>query len=293
MFGKLLHNRWLRLCMGILGALIVATSINLFIVPHNLYTGGLLGFCQLIRTVVTQKLGLDVGFDFSGILYLLLNIPLLILAWKNLGRAFVIRTVTCTVCCSLFLTLIPVPSAPIIEDLLTSCLLGGIVCGFAGGLVLTCGCSSGGFDILGLYLSKKGKGFTVGKFSISCNAVLYTLCLVLFDAKTAIYSTIYTVFNSLFLDRFHQQGITVQVLIFTKEKHPELPKFIMEELERGVTCWEGHGGYTGQPLEVLCVCLNKYEIETLRRAVQRIDPHAFFIVQEGVRVGGNFEKHLN
>lgn len=293
MFGKLLHNRWLRLCMGILGALIVATSINLFIVPHNLYTGGLLGFCQLIRTVVTQNLGLDVGFDFSGILYLLLNIPLLILAWKNLGRAFVIRTVTCTVCCSLFLTLIPVPSTPIIEDLLTSCLLGGIVCGFAGGLVLTCGCSSGGFDILGLYLSKKGKGFTVGKFSISCNAVLYTLCLVLFDAKTAIYSTIYTVFNSLFLDRFHQQGITVQVLIFTKEKHPELPKFIMEELERGVTCWEGHGGYTGQPLEVLCVCLNKYEIETLRRAVQRIDPHAFFIVQEGVRVGGNFEKHLN
>lgn len=293
MLGKLLHNRWLRLCMGILGSLIVATSINLFIVPHGLYTGGLLGFCQLIRTVITQKLGLDVGFDFSGILYLLLNIPLLILAWKNLGRAFVIRTVTCTVCCSLFLTLIPVPSAPIIEDLLTSCLLGGIVCGFAGGLILTCGCSSGGFDILGLYLSKKGKGFTVGKFSISCNAVLYTLCLVLFDAKTAIYSTIYTVFNSLFLDRFHQQGITVQVLIFTKEKHPELPKFIMEELERGVTCWEGHGGYTGQPLEVLCVCLNKYEIETLRRAVQRIDPHAFFIVQEGVRVGGNFEKHLN
>ena len=148
-------------------------------------------------------------------------------------------------------------------------------------------------DILGLYLSKKGKGFTVGKFSISCNVVLYTLCLVLFDATTAIYSTIYTVFSSLFVDRFHQQSITVQVLIFTKENHPELPQFIMEQLDRGVTCWEGRGGYTGQPLEVLCVCLNKYEIETLRREVLRIDPHAFFIVQEGVQVGGNFEKHLN
>ena len=162
MFSKALHNRWLRLCVGVLGELIVAASINLFIVPHNLYTGGLLGFCQLIRTVAAQNLELTPGFDFSGILYLLLNIPLLVLAWRNLGRAFVLRTITCTVCCSLFLTLIPVPAEPIIEDLLTSCLLGGIVGGFAGGMILTCGCSGGGLDILGLYLSKKGKGFTVG-----------------------------------------------------------------------------------------------------------------------------------
>lgn len=293
MFGKLSHNRWLKLCVGVLGALVVATSINLFVVPHGLYTSGLLGFCQLIRTILVQKLGLTPAFDVAGILYLLLNIPLLLLAWKNLGRAFVVRTLICTVSCSVFLTVIPVPAEPIIEDLLTSCLLGGIVCGFAGGLILTCGCSSGGLDILGLYLSKKGKGFTVGKFSISCNAVLYTLCLILFDATTAIYSSIYTVFNSLFVDRCHQQGITVQVLIFTKEKHPELPQFIMERLDRGVTYWQGYGGYTGQPLEVLCVCLSKYEIQTLRQEVQRIDPHAFFIVQEGVRVGGNFEKHLN
>ncbi len=293
MFSKALHNRWARLAIGILGAGLVALSINLFVVPHHLYTGGLLGFCQLIRSILTQKLGLDLGFDISGVLYLLLNVPLMLLAWMNLGRGFVVRTVTCTVCCSLFLTIIPVPAQPVVADTLTSCLLGGMVSGFAGGMVLTCGCSSGGFDILGLYLSKKGKGFTVGKFSISCNAVLYALCLVLFDATTAIYSTIYTVFNSLFLDRTHQQSITVQVLIFTKEKHPELPKFIMERLERGVTYWQGYGGYTGQPLEVLCVCLSKYEIQTLRQEVHKIDPNAFFIVQEGVRVGGNFERHLN
>lgn len=293
MFGKLSHNRWLKLCVGVLGALVVATAINLFVVPHGLYTSGLLGFCQLIRTILVQKLGLTPAFDVAGILYLLLNIPLLLLAWKNLGRAFVVRTLICTVSCSVFLTVIPVPAEPIIEDLLTSCLLGGIVCGFAGGLILTCGCSSGGLDILGLYLSKKGKGFTVGKFSISCNAVLYALCLVLFDAATAIYSTIYTVFNSLFLDRTHQQSITVQVLIFTREKHTELPKFIMERLERGVTYWQGYGAYTDQPLQVLCVCLSKYEIQTLQQEVRKVDPNAFFIVQEGVRVGGNFERHLN
>ncbi len=172
MFGKALHNRWARLGMGILGVLLMAISINLFVVPHNLYTGGLLGFCQLTRSVLTQSLGMDPGFDISGVLYLLLNIPLLILAWKTMGRGFVVRTMVCTV-------LLPV------SDHDTGAISshcggyphqlppGGMVNGFAGGVVLTCGCSSGGFDILGLYMSKKGKGFTVGKFSISCNAVLY------------------------------------------------------------------------------------------------------------------------
>ena len=132
----------------------------------------------------------------------------------------------------------------------------------------------------------------MGKFSISCNAVLYTLCLVLFDATTAIYSTIYTVFSSLFVDRFHQQSITVQVLIFTKENHPELPQFIMEQLDRGVTSWAAKGGWTGDDVQVLCVCLSKYEIDTLRQVMQQVDPDAFYIVQEGVHAGGNFKRHL-
>lgn len=74
MFSKALHNRWARLGMGILGVLLMAISINLFVVPHNLYTGGLLGFCQLFRSILTQRLGVDPGFDISGVLYLLLNI---------------------------------------------------------------------------------------------------------------------------------------------------------------------------------------------------------------------------
>lgn len=99
-------------------------------------------------------------------------------------------------------------------------MVGGILAGFASGLVLTCGCSTGGLDILGLYLSKKGSRFTVGRFSISFNALLYTLCFFLFDATTAIYSAIYNVLSSLFLDRIHRQNVTVQLLIFTKKNDP-------------------------------------------------------------------------
>ena len=293
MYQKLTHNRFLRLAMALVGSFLLAFSVNIFISPHQLYSGGLYGVCQLVRTLLSMYAGLTVTeVDLAGILYLLVNIPLLWLGYRSFGRAFSVKLILGTVTNSLFLALIPIPATPMIADELTSCLVGGILSGFACGLVLTCGASCGGLDILGLYLSKKNKGFTVGRFSIGFNAVLYLACILLFDVSTAIYSAIYTVFCSLFIDRVHKQNITVQVLIFTKRHDPGLPAFIMEKLERGVTYWEAFGGYTGDSVRVLCVCLSKYEIETLQTVMHELDPNAFFIVQQGVQIGGNFERHL-
>ena len=195
MYDKVLHNRWSKLATAVAGAVLMAVAINLFIVPQGLYTGGLLGLCQVIRTLLVTKLGVTANFDIAGLIYLASNVPLLLLAYKTLGRTFVLRLTICTVVNSLSMSIIPVPAQPIIPDLLTSCMVGGILVGFSSGLMLTCGGSSGGMDILGLYLSKKGTGFTVGKFSLLFNAMLYTLCLLLFNAQTAIYSAIYTVFS--------------------------------------------------------------------------------------------------
>ena len=290
MYDKMIHNRWARLGVALLGTLILSAAVNLLIVPQNLYTSGILGMCQVIRTLLAQA-GLETEFDISGILYLLINIPLVILAWKSMGRKFVIRMMICIAANSLFLSVIPTPEAPIVEDELTSCLLGGILSGFGGGLVLTCGGSTGGLDTVGLYLSKKGKG-TVGRLSIAFNAALYIVCAILFSLPVALYSAIYSVFSSLFVDRLHQQNIAVQVLIFTRDKGEELRQYIMTELERGVTYWDGNGGYTEQPMQVLCVCLDKYEVASLRQAIQEVDPGAFIMINEGVHTGGNFEKHL-
>lgn len=231
-----LHHRGLRLVVAVIGELIAAAALNLFIVPLNLYTGGLMGVCQLLRTLAADYLGMNFGaYDVAGILYFLLNIPILLLAYKNLGRAFVAKTLICTVAFSLFYSLIPSPSVPIVDDYLTACLLGGILAGVGGGLVLTCGASGGGLDIVGLYLSKRGSQFTVGKFSLSFNAVLYTACLFLFSPEVAIYSVIYNFFTAMVLDRMHQQNVSIQALIFTKGDEDTLARFIIENLGRSVT----------------------------------------------------------
>ena len=293
MLQKVQQNKWLRLGMGVLGGILLAISVNLFVVPQGMYSGGLYGLCQVIRTLVVEHLGLETSVDLAGVLYLLVNLPLIALAWRSLGRGFVIRMTVVTVINSIALAVIPSPVTPIIADKLTSCLVAGILSGFASGLILTCGCSTGGLDILGLYLSKKCKGFTVGKFSITFNAALYALCAVLFNLSAAIYSGIYVVFQSLFLDRLHQQNITVQMTIFTKEDPKLLSETIMEKLDRSFTAWEGQGGYSHEQVHVLCVCLNKYEVMSVQMALHEIDPHAFYVVQEGVRVGGNFGRHLS
>lgn len=293
MLNTAMHRPRLRMLACILGELIAAFSLNYFIVPLGLYSGGSMGVCQLIRTLLQIWGGLSFGdYDIAGILYFLSNIPILLYARGILGRKFVLKTVVCTMAFSLFYSVIPAPSTMVVNDTLTACLLGGILTGVGSGLVLTCGGSGGGLDVIGLCLSKKGSRFTVGRFSMTINAFLYALCLILFTPETAIYSVIYNFASAMVVDKAHQQNISVQALIFTRAGERELGRVIMDELGRGVTWWEGVGAYTGENVHVLCVCLSKYEIEELFHTVHEMDPHAFITLQEGVRIYGNFQKKL-
>ena len=292
MFYNALHNKWLRIGAAVLGTALMAIAQNLFIVPLHLYTGGLMGACQLLRTLLTDG-GLSFGdMDIAGILYLLLNIPIMLLGYRNLGRRMAVKTVIGIASYTLFYSLIPHPAAPIVDDYLTGCLLGGILNGAGCGLVLTCGCNTGGLDIVGLSLSKLGGGFTVGRFAMGFNAALYGVCFLLFQPEIAIYSVIYNFASNLVLDRVHQQNVNVQALIFTHGDEKALSNFIMEKLGRGVTLLEGVGAYTGQGVHVLCVTLSRYEIEELLHTVRTIDASAFITVSRGVQVYGNFHRRV-
>ena len=293
MLHNALHNRWFRLVAALAGEVLIAAGVNLFIVPLGLYSGGVLGVCQLIRTLLQTYMGMDFGsFDITGILYFIVNIPILIYGYHVLGRALAVKTIICTVAYSVVSSIIPIPSVPIVSDYLTSCLIGGLLTGFGSGIVLTCGCSSGGLDVIGLCLSKKGSSFTVGRFSLTFNIFLYAICLFLFNVEVAIYSVIYNLATVMVMDRMHQQNISVQALIFTRGDGYKLGQEIISKLGRGVTYWNGAGAFAGASIRILCVCLSKYEVEDLVDLVQKQDPNAFFTIQEGVHVYGNFHRKI-
>lgn len=274
-----------------MGSLLFAAGVNLIIMPMKLYNGGFMGVAQLLRTFVVSVLHVNAGqIDLAGIIFYIINIPLFFLAWKGIGKSFCFRTVITATLESLFLTIIPIPTTPIINDMLTSCIIGGLISGAGTGMILRGGSSGGGQDIVGILCAKKYPGFSVGKIGIIMNIGVYGICMMLFDIEIVIYSLIYATATALAIDKVHIQNINMSVMIFTKKLG--IAKAIMEETGRGVTIWEGSGAYTKENTEILYVVISKYEVNQIKRIVQGIDPKAFMIFTEGTAVTGNFEKRL-
>ncbi len=270
--------------------LIYAVGLNMFIVPAGIYSGGLMGICQLIRTLLTDYAGLKVGFDIAGLLYYLLNIPIFLFAWKRMKRKTLIKTIITVSFSTLFLALIPV-KAVLPDDRLASVIVGSLVCGSACGLILRCGSSGGGLDIVGLLMAMGKRETGVGQVYLIVNVIQFTAYAFLFGAPVVIYSLIATFLSSFAVDHFHFQNINVEVKIVTKRKD-ELADAIMRGLGRGVTEWSSVGAYTDEPSEVLYVIISKYEITRLRNIIFRCDPNAFVVIGDKVHVYGNFLKRL-
>ncbi len=275
--------------MILAGSLLYALGMNLFLTPLHLFSGGGIGLAQLLTLFLEQVIKVG-NFNLYGIVYMLINIPLLFLAYFQIGRRFFIKTMVGSGAISLFITLIPTIAEPIVTDYLTSVLIGGIACGAGVGIILIAGGSGGGIDVVAVWAAKKFKGASVGKISLYFNVALYAVMLFLFDAQTVIYSLIYTVIFTLVLDKTHFQNINVRVMIFTKKDG--IDKEINEKTRRGVTKWEGCGAYTKEATRILVSCISKYEVNDLMELVQNIDPQAFVIVDENVIVNGNFEKRI-
>jgi uncharacterized membrane-anchored protein YitT (DUF2179 family) len=283
-----------RTLLAVLGTLLYAIGINLFVVPVGVYAGGIMGICQLIRTLLERYLHLNFGgYDIAGIIYYIVNIPLFFVAYRFMGRLFFIKTMICMAAMTFFLTAIPIPSQLLIKnDVLTSCIIGGIIAGAGTGLTLINGGSGGGMDVIGLYYIKRKKSSGVGRVSLAVNAVLYAVCFWLFDISTTIYSIIVAVIDSFTIDRLHSQNINVQVMIISKKDTGALQSEFMKQTGRGITKWRTTGAYTNEGSEILFIILSKYEVTPLRQMVHQYDPDAFIVVNEGVRVDGNYLKKL-
>ena len=283
-----------RSIVAVFGALLYSAGINLFVVPLGLYTGGLMGICQLMRTLITTTLGISFGkVDIAGIIYYAMNVPLFILARQRMGRIYFAKTLLCVTATTIFLVIIPIPPQVLIDDVLAACVIAGIICGAGIGLVLRMGATDGGMDIVGILLIRLRKDFSVGKINLLINFILYGICLFLFNVQTVIYSLIYASVSATTIDRVHSQNINVEVHIITRADCAALEKRVFEELGRGITKWTTVGAYTGTESEILYVLVSKYEVNHLRRIVNAYDPDAFIVTTEGVGVSGNFNKHLN
>ena len=273
-----------------LGSLLFCSGLNLFIVPVGLYNGGTVGISQIIRTLLNNVVVLPANFDIAGIINFLINLPLLLLAYQKFGRSLFLKTLFSVVTQTIFFSILPIPTTAIIDEKLAACIIGGLLAGSGVGITLKAGGTGGGNDVIGLYITQKIKGFSVGKMTLIINGIIYFICAILFELPIAIYSIIYSAVYSLVVDRVHLQNINMNVQIFTKNEN--LYKEIIHSLHRGATYWKGVGGYTKTDTYVIITVISKYEIQQLKTILEQFDPNAFVIMSEGLEVLGNYEKRL-
>ena len=284
---KKIHFERFFFCM--VGGVIYAVGVNMFIVPFNLYSGGIVGIAQLIRTLLADYIHLDFGSkDVAGIIFYAINVPILLYAFPRLEKLFFLKTIVAVT--SLTLAMSFIPTTMVVNDCLASTIVGAFISGAGIGLVLRNSGSTGGMDVIGMLVSKAHGNISVGRVNLTVNLVLYAICLFLFDVQIVVYSVIFAVVHAFAIDRFHSQNINVEAKIITKVDPSLIEKVVFTEMGRGVTELQSVGAYTQESEHILYILISKYEVHQLRNIVRKYDKKAFIVFNEGVWVEGNYLK---
>ena len=277
-------------CKAIIGSILFCIAINFFVVPNHLYTGGVLGMSQLTRSIIIDIFKIKTTFDFSGIIYYLINIPLFIVAYKSIGKKFFFRTLFAVSIQAIMLSLIP--QKLLVEDTLTNVIVGGLIGGTGVGMILSSGASTGGTDIIGLTLAKKNNNFSVGKLGLSINVMIYIIAGIRYGLEIMIYSIIYSFVDNLTVDKMHEQNICSTAFIFCKQNPKKINDYIKNELNRDFTYWYAKGGYDDSRTYIIYTALTKYELIKLERNLKKFNIQTFMIKSEGIGIKGEFKKQF-
>ena len=263
----------------VLGSLITAVGFNLFMIPHHILSSGLSGIAMMLGIVTPVN---------TGILNLLLNLPLLIIGWLKLGRQFIIYTIISVVATSAGLLFLPI--FQISSDPLLSCLFGGVIAGAGAGITFRASGSTGGLDIIAMLLMKK-RSFPLGVMLGAMNAVVVLISGFIFGWDLAMLTLVGIYTSSRVIDTIHTSHIKLTIMIITK-KGNELKDILLAKLERGITVIEGKGAYSGSKQEILMTVITRYQLADVRNTINEVDPHAFRKYYRNNKCNRAFPKRL-
>ena len=273
-----------------MGVILFSMSINLFIEPNNLYSGGVLGLAQLLSHLVQHLF--NITNNFTSLIYFGLNIPLFILAYHKINKSFCFRTIYTIMVQTIVLLIIPIPKEPLVNDLLTNVLIGGTLVGIGCAFILSSTGSTGGTDIIGIVLTNKFHSCSVGRFALAFNSVVFGISGLVYGIATMIYSIMYSIVENISLDKLHDQNVCSCAILFTKKKPTKILDFVNKDLNRGATWWKGVGDGTKTPTYITYLILSRYELHKLEKFIKVNKEEVFMVKNDYVGIDGNFNKRL-
>lgn len=285
-------NNFKKILIGIkeylliaVGLLLYAGGVSIFIIPNELVGGGVTG----ISALLLYAFNIPVSWSFFGI-----NLILLAIALKVLGKGFGVKTVYAIIVASLFFDIFPrilpadsdfVQAIALANGKLLSAIIAGVCCGVGIAITFMQGGSTGGTDIIALMINKY-RNIPPGKIILSIDIIIIACVMLLPDESgnavnwgmkiaTVMYGYVVTFVVGYSLDlTLSGSRQSMQIFIFSKE-YEKIADAITADLHRGVTVIDGEGWYTKTEGKILLVIVRKTEINQVFKIIREIDPNAF------------------
>ena len=275
---ELLRTRLFSLLLVLVGNVIYAFSVKLFILPSNLISCGTTGIALVVNHFANIPMSAFI---------LVFNMVMLAVGWLCLGRKFAMTTILSSVLYPVFLELLNrmLGDMVITENILLNVLFAGMGLGGSLGIVIRAGASTGGMDIPPLVLKK------YFHIPVSVSLWVFDFCIMLTQmsfhpAEDLLYGVLLLIAISVALNKVMLLGTSKTEVKIVSEKSDEIRQAILAKVDRGVTMLQGKGGYLQQGTEVILSVVSNYELPRLQQLARSIDPNCFVIISQVTEVWG-------
>ncbi|AIC94506.1 MULTISPECIES: YitT family protein [Shouchella] len=258
--------RWLFV---VIGAIIAAVAIELFLLPNHIIDGGIIGISLILNRLSAINFGL---------LVFIINLPFLYIGYKHLGKGFFIYSLLGIVGLAVTEAILhQFHFAPITDTPLLATIFGGLLLGIGVGIVIRNGGAMDGTEILSLILTKR-LPFTVGECVLVFNLFVFAWAAFVFGIENAMYSVLTYYVAAKAIDTVVEGLDATKAVMIVSSHYEELTTIITQRLGKGVTRLKAQGGYEGDKKDVLYVVVKRMEVIQLKKAIYEVDKHAFFTI---------------
>ncbi len=284
LFVSLASHRWLLLsrdyALIVVGAIIQAISVAVFLAPADLAPGGVSGLALILSRALPFAVAI-------GVWVLLLNLPLFALGMRYLGGwRFLIRTMVTVVLYGGATALLERAGVGgVTNDIVLNTLFGGIIGGIGMGLVFRAQATTGGTDILALLLVR-WRSIPLSQSYLFTDAIVIALAGLIFGWEKALYAVIALYVGGVAAETV-SEGVQIgRTALIITQKPEEVAQAVMSRMGRGVTRWSAIGAYTGAQRPILFVVISRAETSVLKALVAQTDPQAFMVIGQAQEVYG-------
>lgn len=283
---KMKNSRLMSLLMVLLGNVVYALSVKLFLLPANLISCGTNGIAFVVNHLT--------GIPLTGFIFVF-NMVMLAIGWWLLGKKFAMTTVLSSLLYPILLEILNwvLGDVCITEDLLLNTLFSGLGLGMALGIVIRAGASTGGMDIPPLVLKK------LFHIPVSASLWAFDFCIMLsqmtfHEGEDLLYGILMLIVISYALNKVLLMGTSRTEVKIVSRKADQIRDAILSKVDRGVTMIHGEGGYLHQQTEIILSVISNHELPKIEQLARGIDPDCFMIVTRVTEVWGRgftYSKH--